>query len=737
MAMTGSGYEILGVTVCGGPLEEPVHIALDAGLTALYGVNGVGKSWILRLLSSGLTGVAPEVPDHAPWQTADLHIRVVTPEGPVEGPFLNNAVERLIAAVQARRGEYLQTQLEDDVLAAYRHELGERSIARSVWDIVAMLIDLSPATHQTPLEITHPMYEGAYGGFLTLRATGTAQRPSWNIMLSQSATVGEKFPTFLRAARQAWRELMTLADPTQIETSGGSDRFHRFADTWRERNRLYWSDEATRYLKPNGPLESWDHAAGDPWPDWMQVPVLSLAENLTVPPLQVLGGASGPREVDEETLFSLLGARPVQKTQAGRTAPGAAIVGIGEDGPLFVPPVAMALDEIQRAAQANLADVLVDPPQLRFDVSSVEAWFEGRRPRWEFLEGRTERWMPVNALSSAQERWARLAVGLASARRDGTPVVFVCDEPEAGLHRLAERHLAKGLHTLSKRTGVSVIVATHSPRLLDANDMHPILVHRDTGGATKLAPVTLSLVDRSSADLAAQQHGLTVGDLTALMRLTVVVEGIHDEFVFAALLREELDGALAGILPMHGGKHARSLADARLLFDGTDAQILLVLDNLEQEEVNDVWARTASLAAEGRTEDARTSLEALDRGRSSERLFLHQFGIRALEVGRMDRIHIHGLSMPDVICYLPPSLLLQKSGTWPDLLVRWSREAAPAAPQNLKGWLKRNHYLPKDNKAVDDLIEDAAFEARRMAAPVHPDLVDLGLHIQQLSLHDS
>ena len=501
-------------------------------------------------------------------------------------------------------------------------------------------------------------------------------------------------------------------------------------------NRLYWSDEATRYLRARG-LGEVRPAAHDSWPDWLQVPVLSLANDLTVPPLQVLGGYESPPEVDEDTVMALLEARDTLEVESGAAVLNAAVVGSDHSGPRFSTPVARALSEIERAAQANLADVLVDAPQVRFNVASIEAWFEGARPAWEFLEVKTQQWLPLGQLSSAQTRWARLAVGLAAARKLSVPVIFLCDEPEAGLHRLAERHLARGLNKLSLRTGVAVVVATHSPLLLDSNHMRPVLVHRDPYGAARTSPVALSLVDRTSADLAAEQHGLTVGDLTALMRLTVVVEGMHDELVFAALLREELDTALAGVLPLHGGKHARSVAEARLIFDGTDSQVLLVLDNIEHRRVNEIWQRTASLAADGLIAEARACLEALDRRKSTEQLFLHQFGLRALEVGRMDRIHIHGLSMPDVICYLPTSLLLSKKGTWPDLLRSWEKDAAPNDPQNLKKWLVTNHYLPNDPKEVDRLIEDAAFTTRRAGDPIHGDLVALALHIQELGAFDS
>lgn len=731
MAIQANGYELMGVSVSGGPLQETVHLELNEGLSALYGVNGAGKTWLLRLVSSALTGVALEVPNAQRQPTADLHVRFYDAEDPTPSPFLQGVVDRLEASVRARRGNYLQTDPDDDALAAYREELGERQVNGNLWALVAMLIDLAPITHGAPQAQGEPMYEGAYGGLLTLRASGTTQRPAWDAHLAQSVSTGDEFPSLLRSASQAWLEMCSITDPSHAGAPGGMDDFKAFLKSWHQFNPLYWS-EAALYLQPRARNEPSRQAAHSTWPGWLQVPVLPLADAVHVAPLQVLGSDEKPRDVDGETLAYLLASRLTQKADGGGTVTAPAVLGNGSTGPLFSPGVATALGEVQRAAQANLEDVLVSPPQLRFDMASVEEWLEGRRPAWQYLEKSSGEWLPISALSSAQARWARLAVGLAPTPRGGLPVVFMCDEPEAGLHRLAERHLATGLHRLSIRTGVNVMAATHSPRLLDANHMRPVLVHRAPHGAVAISPVSLSLVDRSSAERTAEHHGLTVGDLTALMGLSVVVEGVHDEFVFAALLRDALDGALADILPMHGGRYARSMADARLLFEGTDAPVLVVLDNLQHDQVHAVWTQTTALAKEGRLDDARACLEGLDRQKSSERLFLHQLGVRALEVGRMDRIHVHGLSQPDVICYLPTGLLLQKPGEWPDLIRRWKKDAAPKQAENLKKWLVANHYLPSDRSELDRRIEHAAFQARRAGAPVHPDLVGLGLDIQSL-----
>ena len=95
-----------------------------------------------------------------------------------------------------------------------------------------MLIDLSPVTDQAPQELGHPMYEGAYGGLLTFRAVGTAQRPAWDVLLAQSVSRGDDFPTLLRDASQAWRDMAIVTSRAQLELPGGVDDFKRFVENW-------------------------------------------------------------------------------------------------------------------------------------------------------------------------------------------------------------------------------------------------------------------------------------------------------------------------------------------------------------------------------------------------------------------------------------------------------------------------------------------------------------------------
>ena len=100
------------------------------------------------------------------------------------------------------------------------------------------------------------------------------------------------------------------------------------------------------------------------------------------------------------------------------------------------------------------------------------------------------------------------------------------------------------------------------------------------GGGIAVRNLPLSVVDSDARASAATQLGLSHGDLWALTRLVVFVEGIHDEWIFKSLLKEDFDESLAAVLPIHGGTRVRSLADASMVMDGSEAPVLVVLDEM-------------------------------------------------------------------------------------------------------------------------------------------------------------
>ena len=81
--MPGALYSLLGATIDGPPPLGRVHVPLGEGLTVLFGMNGAGKTRLIRALRGALLGVDP-----GPDRDAVLHFRIHDPEMPMTGPFL-------------------------------------------------------------------------------------------------------------------------------------------------------------------------------------------------------------------------------------------------------------------------------------------------------------------------------------------------------------------------------------------------------------------------------------------------------------------------------------------------------------------------------------------------------------------------------------------------------------------------------------------------------------------------
>lgn len=186
--------------------------------------------------------------------------------------------------------------------------------------------------------------------------------------------------------------------------------------------------------------------------------------------------------------------------------------------------------------------------------------------------------------------------------------------------------------------------------------------------------------------------------------MAVLVEGLHDEQMITASLGGVLESAGAGTYPLRGATALKSVVESRLLFDGTRAFVLLVVDNTNHELVG-IWdsARTMSDTDPDR---AKQLLLELPDSNTGERRWLREVGIAAIEQGRLNRLHVHAMTEPDVICYLPADIVLGVGRTWEDVKQRWAADAPNGkAPSNLKGWL-RNAKLSVTDHDVEIAVEE-------------------------------
>jgi len=75
VALAGHGFDLIGVSLFGPKPLEAVHMELGQGLSVLYGLNGSGKTTILREAEAVLRGIGPGQPGGVSSRQSCLHVR--------------------------------------------------------------------------------------------------------------------------------------------------------------------------------------------------------------------------------------------------------------------------------------------------------------------------------------------------------------------------------------------------------------------------------------------------------------------------------------------------------------------------------------------------------------------------------------------------------------------------------------------------------------------------------------
>lgn len=279
-----------------------------------------------------------------------------------------------------------------------------------------------------------------------------------------------------------------------------------------------------------------------------------------------------------------------------------------------------------------------------------------------------------------------LAVRLAlRADQSVAPLVVVGDEPEAALHRRAEAHLADGLAALAADYNACALMASHSPTLIAHPSSKAWHCERDHAGLLSVATLQTPLSSWLELDRTAHVLGTSISDLLALVRVFVVVEGLHDEIVVERLLGTELAQAHAHLVRLDGAKRLDILTASELLAF-SDAHVLVVLDGIGKKGAA-LWRRAAAAAHKGDDRVATRALNDLDRLGGGETRWLADLGHRTLSNRRITRITVHGFEAPDIVCYLPVDEFISSESDWAPLLDAWRADQAT----DLKGWLKEKY----------------------------------------------
>lgn len=115
------------------------------------------------------------------------------------------------------------------------------------------------------------------------------------------------------------------------------------------------------------------------------------------------------------------------------------------------------------------------------------------------------------------------------------PILLLFDEPGSALHPAAQRSIAKLISSLSRRH--QVIYSTHSPFMIDWNFPQRIRLFsrdHDTGRTSiENKPYAGRGAARRIWDPLRETLGISLGDITVVGELNVLVEGITDQVLFA------------------------------------------------------------------------------------------------------------------------------------------------------------------------------------------------------------
>ncbi len=299
-------------------------------------------------------------------------------------------------------------------------------------------------------------------------------------------------------------------------------------------------------------------------------------------------------------------------------------------------PFIAAVRALEARANHHFAKVLQDPPRLRLHVSVVGLdkgceWFVDQddtplngpsyKKTGSLSVDEPQRQRKISDLSTAQRKWTLWSIRLAlqtlreQSNLPSSDTLLLIDEPEAALHRSAEAHMASYLADLTADGSTRLLVATHSPELLDLPAARVFEVTRSRG-LRKVSSLSPPTRDNMTS------LGLNPSDLLRRQRGFVLVEGEHDELLLKTLFEDELRSLRVEVLPLRGA-HQLTPAKIGFLFDYTPAHIFIMLDNIDWKDMYETWERALAWYKDGNLTDAlemsgSRDLQEDDRGQGHE-----------------------------------------------------------------------------------------------------------------------
>ena len=687
---------LLGVRLAGPAPIRQVFLGLEPGIMVLYGKNGAGKTKILEALVGAFE---PKMGLRCgellyKWplpQMQNPHVEDPTNKEDLVSWFdlTGNPWNRLGGHLDANKA---REQARGEALPA----LDVDKLIDSIWE--KLPVDLSRRMRMYAVRLIvfsggdfriHPELVGALAkaavelaeqGHLLYLSTGHV-RPRGQI--------DESTPS-LRALRDLATSFFERNYETYVAQVGHS------CDDWYEAT---WSIGAGTFLAFVSPpfqceacvLKSDEGEVAPPWYGEQFNGLFEVAD----PPAQLV--LEDPSINVGEVTRRCLERRVSKMRGIDGSAPGlqtttALLVG-NANGFALDSALAALEGELSERASEYLECLLETSLELRLRVFGPDKWLDGEVLTWTAID-RSGVELSIEQLSKAQSRWATVAIQLALLdHQAGLPTVIVLDEPEAALHRRAERHMVRGLSSIAKSINATVIVATHSPALLRSEGARLVHVRRDSAGNAVVEPMTLELRERI------EELGLDTVDLVQFCRKALLVEGQHELVILQELFREELSDAGVEVLALRGASNLKNASDAQLLFRFTDADLVVMLDNENSQRITDIWNRACE-AHDGGRDHLVVLAELASKDWTAESKFLNEFCSQAIHLSSRNRISFSMMSLPDIIDYLPVKAIAPKAqlhGDWPALRARHKNSGSK---QNFKTWMSANYDARYDDETI-------------------------------------
>lgn len=314
------------------------------------------------------------------------------------------------------------------------------------------------------------------------------------------------------------------------------------------------------------------------------------------------------------------------------------------------------VDEMMKVASTMLQGLDIGLRRIHLEMHlDKESLINRRQPEFKFIDSTGSRkWILFDGLSSAQQRWVKILLRtILHAWSPRRFVLFVSDEPDAGVHQGAARQSLEFFVSLPTPS----IVASHSPVSFQIDNAHLVHLSSTETGIRRISLPILS----EDVGIAARDLGVSTLDLLALKRLLVVCEGDHDVAVVEGLLNLSNDSKIRQrtlVVAARGVRNLLSTPATRIITEYTNLQVLHVADNVNSRKLFTLVEvlKQGALAGLPPNRILRDSgLRDLQRDASPEERVMLGLLEQCVQRRLLDRFHVFGFSKRDIIEYLPAS----------------------------------------------------------------------------------